>query len=200
MSAPETRAILIGGSSHSGKSTLAAALGAEPGWTDISTDSLARHPGRPWRVGEREVKPHVAAHYRDLSVDELITDVLCHYKTMWPDIETLITSHTLDKSKPRLVLEGSALWPEQVATLESTGVNALWLTASDDLFVARIKADSGFGHASSEERVLIEKFLARTLRYNNEMMQVVERLGLAVLSVDGLSEGNVKTEAWKLIG
>ncbi len=39
--------ILIAGSSHVGKSTFAARLTKALGWSLISTDSLARHPGRP---------------------------------------------------------------------------------------------------------------------------------------------------------
>lgn len=196
------RAILIGGSSHSGKTTLAAALGARSGWAHISTDSLARHPGRPWAVetpeGLRTVKPHVVEHYRDLSVDELIADVLAHYKSMWSEIKALISAHVADISRGKLVLEGSALWPEEVATLEDTGVKALWLTASDDLFETRIKTESRFDVASPEERMLIEKFLARTLRYNSEMLQVAERLDLPVLCIDGLSTIEVYAQTLKL--
>jgi 2-phosphoglycerate kinase len=44
----ETRVILIGGSSHVGKSTLGQSLAAKLGWSYCSTDKLARHPGRPW--------------------------------------------------------------------------------------------------------------------------------------------------------
>ncbi len=44
----ETRVILIGGSSHAGKSTLGQAIAAKLGWSYRSTDKLARHPGRPW--------------------------------------------------------------------------------------------------------------------------------------------------------
>lgn len=184
MSAPETRAILIGGSSHSGKSTLAAALGARPGWTHISTDSLARHPGRPWRVGEQGVKPHVAEHYRELSVDELITDVLAHYKRLWPEIETLIASHISDLGKEKLVLEGSALWPQRVAALKADNVIAVWLTANDDLFEDRIKRSSRYNACDAQARNLIDKFLARTLRYNALMMERVTQLRLPSLKAD----------------
>ena len=41
------RVLLIGGPSHTGKSTLAETLAAELGWNHVSTDSMARHPGRP---------------------------------------------------------------------------------------------------------------------------------------------------------
>ncbi|MEL7245323.1 MAG: 2-phosphoglycerate kinase, partial [Cyanobacteria bacterium J06573_2] len=44
----KTRIILIGGSSHVGKSTLAQSLANKLNWNYISTDKLARHPGRPW--------------------------------------------------------------------------------------------------------------------------------------------------------
>ena len=43
------RVVLIGGSSHVGKSTLSEALAARMGWERLSTDSLALHPGRPWK-------------------------------------------------------------------------------------------------------------------------------------------------------
>lgn len=39
------RVILIGGSSHSGKTTLAETLSAKLGASLVATDSLARHPG-----------------------------------------------------------------------------------------------------------------------------------------------------------
>ncbi len=93
------KAILIGGSSHVGKTTVAKSLATRLGWTHISTDSLARHPGRPWRPAPRKVPDHVAQHYLTLSVDELIQDVLHHYKTnVWPKVESIITSQINDPS------------------------------------------------------------------------------------------------------
>ena len=44
---PHIKLILIGGTSHTGKSTLARQLAEELGWNYLSTDQLARHPGRP---------------------------------------------------------------------------------------------------------------------------------------------------------
>ena len=40
--------ILISGTSHVGKSTLAEKLAERLGWAGMSTDKLGRHPGRPW--------------------------------------------------------------------------------------------------------------------------------------------------------
>lgn len=193
------RVILIGGASHVGKSTLGASLGARPGWTHISTDSLARHPGRPWSVEPHKVPPHVAEHYLTLSIDELVADVLRHYRSMWSGIETLITSHATDPGADRLVLEGSALWPESVATHNIEGVAALWLTASRDVFETRIKRASGLEDKSGRDREMIEKFIAHTLRYDEEMMRAVERLGLASLDVGASSGEGLAARVLKLI-
>ena len=89
------RVVLIGGSSHAGKSSLAESLAANLGWTHISTDSLARHAGRPWKPHPEKVPDDVAEHYLCLSVDELITDVLRHYRVnVWPKVEAIVASHT----------------------------------------------------------------------------------------------------------
>lgn len=59
----ETRVILIGGASHTGKSTLAQALASHLGWNYRSTDKLARHPGRPWVSAYGKAIPeHVVKH------------------------------------------------------------------------------------------------------------------------------------------
>lgn len=46
------KVILIGGSSHAGKSTVAESLAAKLGWSYLSTDRLAAHPGLPLRRPE----------------------------------------------------------------------------------------------------------------------------------------------------
>lgn len=74
------RLLLIGGASHVGKSTLAQSLASHLKWNCYSTDKLARHPGRPWQEGNKEIPQHVARYYEQLSADELIQDVLYHYR------------------------------------------------------------------------------------------------------------------------
>ena len=184
----DLRVILIGGSSHVGKSTLARSLADKLGWRLISTDKMARHPGRPWRTAPERLPDHVAKHYLSLSVDELITDVLHHYRVnVWPKVETLIRSATTEASSDRLILEGSALWPEFVATLSFDGLAALWLTASEEVFRTRIHGESLYRSRSAVERSMVDKFLDRTLAYNERMIDIVNRHGF--LRVDVLQSG-----------
>ena len=109
---PNLRVILVGGSSHVGKSTLSGSLAAELGWTHVSSDTLARHPGRPWKPEPEKVPDNVAEHYLSLSVDDLLRDVLCHYRVnVWPKVEAIVAPYSNDTSSAGVIVEGSALWP-----------------------------------------------------------------------------------------
>ena len=94
---------------------LAEALANHLGWSHVSTDWMARHPGRPWKTEWGPVPEHVKQHYSSLSVDDLVDDVMRHYDGMWPAIESLIRTHVTDRDADSLVLEGSAVLPERVA-------------------------------------------------------------------------------------
>ena len=170
--------ILIGGSSHAGKSSAAAALAARLDRPVLSTDSLARHPGRPWRPGGEAPPPHVAEHYGALAPEELIASVLDHYRNMWPMVRALIERHVHEPALGPLVLEGSALWPPSVAELDLASVGAVWITASGELFSSRIRRESDYARRDAEGRRLIDSFLARTEIYDARMMKAVRRLGL----------------------
>ena len=178
-----TRVILIGGSSHSGKTTLAQCilartLAEQRSARLISTDSLARHPGRPWRTHPADIPAHVREHYASLSVDELVADVLAHYERLWPHIEEIIAAHLSEPTSGLLIVEGSALWPDGVDALTQPGIGAVWLTVPDAVFRDRINRSSNFARLAVAEQALVNKFLARTLRYNERMMERVRALRL----------------------
>ena len=181
---PNLNAILVGGSSHAGKSAVSGSLAARLGWDHVSTDSLARHPGRPWKPAPEKVPEHVAQHYLCLSVDELVEDVLHHYRVnVWPQVEAIVASHSNQTSMTGIVLEGSALWPESAASLTLDRIAAVWLTASEEVFRQRIHAGSLYSSKSSRERNLIDKFLQRTLAYNARMVDAVTRHGFILVDV-----------------
>ena len=199
----ETRVILIGGSSHAGKSTLGRSLAAKLGWSYRSTDKLARHPGRPWvSANGKAIPEYVAKHYSTLSADALFLDVLSHYeKNVLPQVEAIVHSHGSDLSTECLILEGSALWPGFVAKLvDENRVKAIWLTASDQFFRNRIFSESNFYNVGEDEKHLIQKFLARTLFYNKFMREKVERLRFMCIDVESVSiEDELSNKCMELI-
>ncbi|WSX71751.1 hypothetical protein OHB13_00690 [Streptomyces sp. NBC_00440] len=182
----DVRVVLIGGTSNVGKSTIAEAVAGKLGFECLTTDGLARHPGRPWRTPEWEVPAHVAEHYGSLTVDQLITSVLSHYDRLWPRIEELIAAHTTEgRSNTGLVLEGSALWPVRVARLQVPYTAAVWLTADDAVLRTRVHVAGRYEAATYEERHLMDKFLSRTERYQALMIDAIDRLGLDRIDASG---------------
>ncbi|MET8647312.1 hypothetical protein [Streptomyces sp. NPDC004675] len=180
------RVVLIGGTSNVGKSTVAQVVAEKLGFECLSTDGLARHPGRPWRTPEWEVPAHIAEHYGSLTVGELITSVLGHYERLWPRIKELITAHAAEGSgRTGLVLEGSALWPVRVARLQVPRTAAVWLTTDDAQVRARVHAAGRYEAATNEEQHLMDKFLARTERYQILMIDAIARLGLDRIDAGG---------------
>lgn len=174
--------LLIGGTSHAGKSTLAAHVAQRLGWRSLSTDSLARHPGRPWRQPPALPPPHVVAHYRDLTLPELMQSVLLHYEMMWgAQICPLIVHET------GLIIEGSALLPHQVVSILSPDVRGAWLVANDDTIENRIRHESDYESRDGDERVLIDAFAARAVAFNRLILAEVVVLGLHKIEIDDVS-------------
>jgi len=176
--------VLIGGTSHVGKSTLARALAQKLGWSCVSTDRLGRHPGRPWTAGGKPVPAHVVTHYLTLPVEVLTREQLRHYEQMWPVIRSLVERHVDAPGAGRLVLEGSGVWPDRVAAQQTANVESVWLTAAPETLRERIYAASGYSDLGSTEKALVDKFVGRTLRYEEIMMRAVRRLGLNAVDVD----------------
>jgi 2-phosphoglycerate kinase len=181
---PQLKIILIGGSSNVGKSRVAGALAGKIGWRCISTDSLARHPGRPWRQSNKKVPAHVAEHYLGLKANELLESVILHHRKMSPLVAELVRATVHDAGMEKLVLEGSALWPFITSGHRMREVGAVWLTASPDTLRTRIYEASGFHNASEQNRGMISRFLERTLLFDRKTAELVSEHGCKVLDVD----------------
>ena len=185
------RVVLIGGTSHVGKSTVARSLASQLGWDTCPTDKLARHPGRPWQAEPKQVPAHVADHYRSLPADELIADVLRHYRdNVWPLVESIVTLHATDLSTNQLIVEGSAVLPELAVTLTLHDVAAVWFSTSNELLERRIHTASQYDAKSTRDKKMIDKFLERTCLFNERTMDAVKRLGLASVDVEKASNAD----------
>lgn len=168
------RVLLVGGTSHVGKSTVAQAVAAGLGWEYQSTDRLARHPGRPWTTD----RPEVREHYASLTVDALTAAQLRHYERMWPTIEALVSDE-----EHGLVLEGSGIWPDAVVGLPRGRVAAVWLTADPAVLRARVLATSGFVDLDPQAQAATLAFLGRTLAYQDHLTAALDRIGRSAVDV-----------------
>jgi 2-phosphoglycerate kinase len=170
-----TRVILIGGTSHVGKSTFARSLADDLGWQCMSTDMLARHPGRPWR-DQGEIPDDVAAYYLSRTWEVLLDEVLHHYRSnVWPIAQAMVRARVSNRFDSCLVLEGSAIWPDCVSDARFERVSSVWLTADAQLISRRIRDESRYSEKSSARQKMIDAFLNRSLAFNERVMESVER-------------------------
>ncbi|KGD99273.1 MULTISPECIES: hypothetical protein [Rhizobium/Agrobacterium group] len=167
--------ILIAGSSNVGKTTLARRLADALGWRMISTDSLGRHPGRPWP----QVRKPVAEYYSRLSPETICWFLKVHHENMWPRLEQIIKEES--GAERRFVFEGSALRPEYIAPLVSEKIAGVCLYADADFLQARMRSEAKYGEADDVSRGLIDKFIERSLRDNSEMRASAKEHGLEAI-------------------
>ncbi|HEV7307630.1 hypothetical protein [Ensifer sp.] len=169
--------ILIGGSSHVGKSTFAGTLARSLSRELISTDALGRHPGRPWP----SVRPEVAEYHASLTDETIHWFLKVHHENMWPRILEVIDSHR-QRAEP-FVLEGAALRPEYVAQLEPGSVTALFLYADDDFLRRRMLAEARRDETYEQKAAIIDKFIERSIRENREMLEAARAAGIRCIDV-----------------
>lgn len=168
--------ILIGGTSHTGKSTLAARLGDRLGIDVMSTDKLGRHPGRPWPVA----RPEVAEFYRSLSPETIHWFLKVHHENMRPRLGSLIET----APAAGFVLEGSALRPEYMAGWNATA--RVFLHADPAFLTDRIRISSQYDTLSTEARALVDVFTERSLRENAEGLEAARRHDITLIdAADG---------------
>ena len=164
--------ILIGGSSHVGKTTLAKDLAASLGRELISADDLGRHPGRPWP----SPRPQVAEYYANLSDDTVHWFLKVHHENMWPRISRIIED--CEHRSKSFVLEGAALRPEYVAQLDPAIITAVFLYADDDFLRSRMMQAAGYKDADKSMASIIDRFVERSIRENREMLAAARNAGI----------------------
>jgi hypothetical protein len=152
--------LLIAGSSHVGKSSLAAELSQALGWPVVSTDSLARHPGRPWPVPP----PHVAEFYAQLSDQSIFQFLRHHHDNMRPLLERALPDRIAQGSP--CIWEGSALRPDYFAAALGPQTHMICLAAPAAVLRQRMHANSGYDGLPPDHRRLVDRFLTRSLTDN----------------------------------
>ncbi|MER7755088.1 hypothetical protein [Kitasatospora sp. NPDC097643] len=78
--------------------------------------------------------------------------------------ELLLALATGDQTLSLLGL-GSALWPTSVAKLTTPHTAAVWLHADETVLRSRVHTGGHYDTATARERHLMDKFLARSVRY-----------------------------------
>ena len=169
--------ILISGTSHVGKSTLAGLLSQKLHCEALSTDSLARHPGRPWPG----IPAPVEEYYAQLSAETIHWFLKVHHQNIWPLVRGLIDSKT--GTGDTVIFEGAALRPEFIAPLLGGTVSGVFLHAENDFLSDRMRAHAGYDDATAGQRRIMDAFIERSLRENTEMLASARQHHMPIIDI-----------------
>ena len=178
------RVILIGGAPMSGKTTVARLLAAKLGYGCISTDDLSEAVRAiTTKDAHPDLHPMDGYDYREYyvtrSVEALIADISLEHRAMWPAIQSVIRNHAT-WGEPTVV-EGWSLWPEHVAELQLPSVTSLWFVAQEQTLRERLLDAAEFYRGASDEQVMIDHYLARSLWYNAQVKEAVKKFALTAI-------------------
>ncbi|MEL6681133.1 MAG: hypothetical protein AAFQ09_00630 [Pseudomonadota bacterium] len=167
--------LLIAGTSHTGKSTLATDIGSALGWRVASTDKMGRHPGRPWE----NAPAHVLEFYQKMSKTAVHAFLLHHHQNLRPTIARFVSD--MHQEQMPFVLEGAALRPEY---LFEFGSSAVCLVASDAWLRNRIEQNAAYDAQSPDLQVAIDAFTARSLSENALFATAAKSAGITTLNAE----------------
>ena len=179
----DIKVILIGGSPMVGKTTLANQLCSRYGYSCLSTDD----------IGEilqtvTDINPMKGLDYRqyyiDKSEEELIEDIQEYHIKIWPAVKRLVEIHS-SWGTP-IVIEGYALYPQLVNSIKTKGVRSIWLIGDEELFQERIAANKLFHEGASVPKLMIKKYLQRSIWHNLRLLQEATECGEVFFNVNEL--------------
>ncbi len=182
-----SKVFLIGGPPFVGKSSVARCIAGRFGYSCICTDDIAKairavttvqtHPGL-----------HLVddANYQDYftksSVETLIEHSRRSHEIIWPGLEKIIRAHSTWDDP--LVMEGYALWPQQVMAADFISTRAVWLTCDDKLLETRIRTQTSFFRGAADEKKLRTNMLRRSSRYNELVSKSAIACGATLIKIE----------------
>ncbi len=131
-----------------------------------------------------------------LTVDELISDVVRHYESVWPQVLEAIDQHIAQSDGGLLVVEGSAVLPHLAREIIKDGVSMVWITAPRSDLASRIRSESSYDHLPIEERRLVDRFIVQTLVFDERVRSECAHHGLRLFANSSSHDAVELATAW----
>ncbi len=169
--------VAIAGTSHVVKTSLAHSLADVCKWPVVSTDMLARHPGRPWH----DPPEHVLEYFDKLSDDAVYRFLCAHHKNMAPMIAAKLSD--AKSLKQPIILEGAALRPELLDGQLDASALCVCLYASPGFLRGRMLNASKYDTKTGKMRRIIDRFITRSLTDNAALLAAAKIAGFQCVDV-----------------
>ena len=172
----------------SGKTTLATTLASKFEYNCISTDD----------IGEIlqtviDINPMKGFDYREYyikkSVDELNIEAWEYHKKISPAIKHLIEIHS--KWGMPIIIEGWALYPSFLENITNKNIRKIWLIGDLDVLRRRLINETAFYQGASNEKLMISKYLQRSMWHNEKIFNDVRATGEYIKITNDLTKDDL---------
>lgn len=182
------KVILIGGCPGAGKTALGSALAARLDFASLTVDDLlisAKAVTSETSHPDLHVmnKPHYVEYFTDTPVDHLIRDAELQHAAILPAVEQTIRNHA-SWGTP-IVIDGWHFWPDWVNSLNLDAISAHWLVIEPGVLEARERNNVEFFSSSANPQQMLNRFLGRSLWWNQLIEWQARAVGHQLLRQDG---------------
>ncbi len=181
---------LIGGAPGVGKTTLGAALARRLGFTSLTVDDLVSAAQSVTTLQSHPKlhilrKLHYLEYYTNSDTNRLCADADIEHKAAWPIAASVIRKHV--RNGAGIVIDGWHLRPDRVAALQAeiSNIWAGWLIAEPNVLVERESNNRGWLEGSTNPDQMLDRFLARSLWFNEMIENEARSMGMHVFHQTG---------------
>ena len=171
------KVILIGGSPMTGKTTIAIDISSKLPCACISTDDIGVALQTVIPIDPMRGKDY-RDYYAQTPLSQLMTDARQYHQAMSPAINRLIAIHSTWGDP--LVMEGWAVYPSLIQSLNHRNVSSIWRIASDALLEQRMMERPDFLKGKAAEN-----YLARSMRHNRLLLEECRTRNARCIRIDG---------------
>lgn len=179
---------LIGGAPGAGKTTLSRALGIHLGCPSLTGDDILTAV-RGVTTPETHPDLHrIAAgghlsYFTNTTVEDLEADALAQHGAIWPALERVARKRS--RIGQTTAIDYWGLSPDRVATFDEPNITSAWIHIGADVLTERETKNTDFLEGSTDKERMFENFMARSLWWNERILEQATDLGLTVLRQDG---------------
>ncbi len=179
---------LIGGPPGAGKTTLGIALASRLGCSSLTIDDLRTAIlgiAGPEFLPELRVigMPDAATYFTQTQPDTMIAHALAQHSALWPAVERVVKKRI--RNGLQAVLDGWHLMPGLVARANLERTCAVWIDVDEEVLRDRERSVWEFYATSRDPEQMFERFLARSLMWNDRMRSAATEFGFHLVRQDG---------------
>ncbi len=184
-----TDVFLIGGAPGVGKTTLACTLASRLGISSVTIDDLMT-VAQTVTTPDTHPNLHVMSkipyyeYFTDSSVEQLKADADIQHEATWPFVKRVIVKHST-WAVVTIMIDGWHLRPDRVAQLDLDNVWSGWIVASSEVLEERERNNLEWLQRSSDPSLMLKKFLARSLWYNDLIKEQATKQQMNILFQEG---------------